>query len=90
MSDKHDCDRIFALLSEYLDAEAAPGDCQEIERHIAGCKPCVEFLESLKKSVRLSRAFQTPEPPPPLSDDVRASLRAAYRKSLQSRSEHKP
>ncbi len=89
MSGKHDCDTIFALLSEYLDAEAAPGDCEEIERHIAGCKPCVEFLESLKKSVQLGRAFQPSTPAPPLSEDVRASLREAYRKSLASRSEHK-
>ena len=37
--------------SAYLDAELPPGDCAEIEKHIAGCPPCVEFVESLRKSV---------------------------------------
>ncbi len=78
----HDCDAVFSMLSEYLDAEAAPADCAALEQHIAGCPACVEFLESLKKSIRLGRGYQPAEPPSPLPDKVRESLREAYRKAL--------
>ena len=37
------CKEVFSLLSEYLNLELAPYACQEIETHIAGCPPCIEF-----------------------------------------------
>ena len=49
-----ECKEVFARLSEYLDQEL-PGDlCERIDRHISGCPPCVEFVDSLKKSVSAS------------------------------------
>jgi len=80
-----ECRRIFALLSEYLDAEL-PGDtCEEITAHLQGCPPCVEFLESLRKTVELCRAIQAGEQPGPLSQAVRRQLRALYQKALAAR-----
>jgi anti-sigma factor (TIGR02949 family) len=79
------CKDLFAVLSKYLDAELTPTDCAAIEQHIAGCPPCVEFVNSLKKTVELCRsAEETPEPPP-LSDEVRQRLLEAYQRSMDER-----
>lgn len=81
-----DCRELFAALSEYLDADLPPADCAAIEAHIAGCGPCVEFVDSLKKSIALCHGTEPTQQPPPLSDDVRAQLLAAYREALAKKS----
>lgn len=73
-----ECKDVFARLSEYLDQELPDDLCERIEQHIAGCPPCVEFVDSLKKSVDACRDFQVEEEPPPLSDAKRDELRQAY------------
>jgi anti-sigma factor RsiW len=40
-----------AHMSEYLDAELAPGDRDRIERHIRDCSECRELLASLQEMV---------------------------------------
>ena len=53
MSGKLSCREIFDNLSAYIDAELDPSLCEEIERHMEGCNPCVAFLSTLKKTVVL-------------------------------------
>ena len=77
-----ECKELFAALSEYLDAALPPADCASIEAHIAQCPPCIEFVNSLKKSVQLCRESGTFVEPPPLSNDLRQQLLAAYRASV--------
>lgn len=79
------CRRVFALLSEYLDVELPPEACQEIEAHIAGCPPCVEFADSLRKTVSLCRRYEPSEPPAPLKEEARTQLLDAYNKMLAAR-----
>lgn len=80
-----DCRKIFESLSEFLDLDLPPGECAEIERHIADCPPCIEFVESLRRSIALCREFETVEKPRPLLEEDRARLEAAWRKALQSK-----
>ncbi len=79
------CKEIFSLLSEYLNLELPPGACQEIETHLAGCPPCIEFAESLRKTVELCRRYQPAELPEPLGKDARAQLLDAYQRMLSAR-----
>jgi anti-sigma factor (TIGR02949 family) len=79
-----DCKQVFALLSEYLDAELSPAGCEEIRAHLAGCPPCIEFLESLKRTIRLCHRSESAEAPP-LAPETREQLLAAYRKALRGR-----
>ena len=78
-----DCVKIFALLSEYLDAELPARTCREIEAHLAGCPPCVEFLESLKRTIELCRGREAGPLPDPLSPAAREELILAYRQMLR-------
>ncbi|HEY1205493.1 MAG: zf-HC2 domain-containing protein [Bryobacteraceae bacterium] len=80
--DKGKCHDVFALLSEYLDRELTPQTCAEIEAHLAGCPPCIEFLNSLKRTVRLCRDCGGGEKPRPLTAEQRDKLVSAYRAFL--------
>jgi len=80
-----ECRRIFALLSEYLDAELPAETCDEIEAHLSDCPPCLEFLESLRRTVELCRSLEPGEMPAPLSEQVRAELRQLYERALHGR-----
>jgi len=79
------CKEIFALLSDYLNLELPAEACQEIETHLSGCPPCVEFVESLRKTVELCRRYRPSELPAPLSQSAREELVAAYQKMLAAR-----
>jgi RNA polymerase sigma-70 factor (ECF subfamily) len=83
--DRESCQEVFALLSEYLDLELPPGECAQIERHLADCPPCIEFLESLRRTVQLCRGRLPQAAPGPLSRQARAAIEAAWRKALAER-----
>lgn len=78
------CKEVFSLLSEYLNLELPPDACREIETHLAGCPPCIEFTESLRKTVDLCRHYQPTELPEPIGKQAREQLLEAYGKMLAS------
>ena len=79
------CKEIFSLLSDYLNLELPPDACQEIETHLAGCPPCIEFAESLRKTVELCRRYRPTELPEPIGKQAREQLLDAYQKMLRAR-----
>jgi len=79
------CQEVLALLSDYLDFELPPEACQQIEHHLAGCSPCEEFAESLRKTVALCRTFEPRTMPGPLGEEAKAELEKAWKKMLGSR-----
>jgi RNA polymerase sigma-70 factor (ECF subfamily) len=76
-----ECKDLFALLSEYLDLELPPQSCAELERHLADCPPCIEFVNSLRRSIDLCRGYEPAERPAPLDQEARARLLAAFQKN---------
>ena len=79
------CKETFSLLSDYLNLELPPDACQEIETHLAGCPPCIEFAESLRKTVELCRRYRPTELPEPIGQKAREQLLDAYQKMLRAR-----
>ena len=80
-----DCKEIFALLSEYLDLELPASTCREMEAHLAGCPPCIEFTESLRQTVALCHEYQAGEIPGPISQEARARLQEAWQRMVAAR-----
>lgn len=80
-----ECKEIFALLSDYLDDELPEDICREIDAHIAGCPPCVAFVESLRKTVELCRQAKSLAAPDPLPEPARRQLLAAYQAMMAAR-----
>lgn len=73
------------MLSQYLDAELPESTCKEIRQHIHGCPPCVQFVESLKRSIDLCHEYSSGEVPRPIREEARQELLGAYRKMLSAR-----
>jgi len=44
------CREIIALLSEYIDGSLPAERARALEDHLAICPPCIDFLESLRKT----------------------------------------
>ena len=85
MSERLSCREILDRLSEYIDAELDPSLCEEIESHMAGCNPCVAFLNTLKKTVVLYRCCgQEDKMPEEVHIDLHRHLRE---KCLEEREE---
>jgi anti-sigma factor RsiW len=79
------CRDIFALLSQYLDHELPADLCRRIDSHIAGCPPCVEFVESLRKTIDLCHSVKSLDAPDPLPEPARRELLAAYQAMMAAR-----
>jgi RNA polymerase sigma-70 factor (ECF subfamily) len=80
-----DCKEVFAKLSQYLDLELPEDACHDVEHHLEGCPPCIEFAESLRKTIDLCHHFEPSAMPAPLSEQARQDLRAAYQRMLAAR-----
>jgi anti-sigma factor RsiW len=85
----HDCGQIFSMLSEYLDRELPPATCEEFEEHIKDCPECVQFLESLKRSMKICRQFGDSQPLPAIDEGQMSRLRQAYASMLARRGNSK-
>jgi hypothetical protein len=79
------CRELFAMLSDYLNLDLPPAACQEVESHLAGCPPCIEFADSLRRTVDLCRSYRLDEMPTLISEDARERLLEAWHKMLSSR-----
>jgi hypothetical protein len=79
--DNRDCREIFALLSDYLDLELPPESCDRMRDHIENCAPCVEFVESLRRTVDLCRKYEPSTMPSAMSSEARERLLSAWRKA---------
>lgn len=78
------CEEIFALLSEYVDGDLTPELIKCIGKHISACAPCVQFVESLRRSVALCGDFAPSCRPAALPEEVVSKLRLAYQEALAS------
>lgn len=82
-----ECMDIFARLSEYLDGELSPEECAHFEKHIEGCAPCVEFVNSLKKSIQAAHGFHSPAAPEHIAPEAESRLKEAWAAALARRRE---
>ena len=70
------CRQAVALMTEYLDGQLAPRDVERLERHLAACPHCSEYLAQLRVTVdALGQA--TPEA---LTDEALDEFVALYRR----------
>ncbi|MEO8594308.1 MAG: zf-HC2 domain-containing protein [Candidatus Solibacter sp.] len=79
------CQDVVASLSDYVDFELPLAACGEVERHLAGCPACLEFVESLRNTIALCHEYAPGALPGPLSDPARSELKSAWRKMLAAR-----
>ena len=54
MSDFFNCEQCVDLLVDYLDEALDEQTQQQLTKHLAACPPCVNFLQTYKKSTALT------------------------------------
>ena len=74
MHDHHKCRELFEKLSEYIDNELDPANCDAIEAHLQHCPPCQSCLATLKQTVALCREMKTSAMPEAASNRLRATI----------------
>ena len=78
--DQESCRRLLSLLSDYIDEELPPMDCEELEKHLADCPPCVAFINTLRRTSSLfSEHCVQEKAPPEIAARLRERLQAIYR-----------
>lgn len=76
------CQKIFAALSEYCDGELPARNCRELERHLAGCEPCLAYLETLRTTAAACRRYgelKSLAPPREFVSKLRAQILSSAR-----------
>jgi anti-sigma factor (TIGR02949 family) len=67
------CREMLQHLSDYIDRDLDAALCQHIDSHMKGCKPCIAFINTLRKTVGV------------LKRQPRAALPAGLRSRLRKR-----
>jgi RNA polymerase sigma-70 factor, ECF subfamily len=78
------CKQIFANLSNYMDGVLDDSLCEELEKHMTGCRPCEMFLASLQNTVTAMRHIPGEPANVPLSSEVRSRLHTASKSAHPS------
>jgi RNA polymerase sigma-70 factor, ECF subfamily len=95
-AEKHDhtaqsrCRVMFAELSNYLDEQLDDSLCEELEKHMEGCSPCLAFLSSLESSIQQCRLAPNEPPDPRAAARLRRELLSQYREVMKGISKHGP
>jgi RNA polymerase sigma-70 factor (ECF subfamily) len=77
-----ECRSIFANLSEYLDGELAPENCDRMRLHIEACPTCVAFIQELKCAIDRCRSMEM-ECDPAIASHLQTALTREYLRLLE-------
>lgn len=70
-----ECPQIVAMFSRYMEGDIGAAECNEMERHVAGCERCTAACASLRHTLALCRTAATGDVPPDVQELVKKSLR---------------
>jgi anti-sigma factor RsiW len=60
------CTDTERLLFELVEGGLDPETQKKLERHISDCPPCLRFVESYRKTIKMTHTHGLPETPMPL------------------------
>ena len=70
-----ECLRLFEKLSEFIDDELDAVTCQDIEQHLKDCRACTACMQTLKKTVELSKCTGSDPVPETFSENLKNLIR---------------
>ncbi len=68
------CQQWVELVTAYLEGALPRRLVRAIDRHLAGCEHCQEYLEQMRLTIRITSSLAAQDVPP----DVLDALEAAY------------
>jgi anti-sigma factor RsiW len=72
------CQRVVEMVTAYLDDALSRSDRRRLEKHLAGCPLCTEYLAQIRETIRLAGRLE----PEDLSAGMRSDLTDVYRRWL--------
>lgn len=69
------CKDSIHLLLDFLDGDMSPEDQRELEEHLAGCPPCVEFVRTYRATPGLCKRALAAKMPDELARKLTDFLR---------------
>ena len=70
------CERVTALLIDYVTGELDPAITQALQEHLHNCRDCVAFLRTYTETIRATRSLRYEDVPVEMVDRVQQFLRA--------------
>jgi anti-sigma factor RsiW len=74
------CRELIDFIARYLENDLSPEERSKFDRHLAGCPPCLSYIENYRQTIVLSKAAFG-EAPPPMPEDLVKAILAARRKA---------
>ena len=70
------CQQVVELVTDYLEGALPDPDRQRLERHLAGCPHCTEYLAQMRETIRLAGRVTLED----LTPGMRTDLTDVYRR----------
>ncbi|MFW6038955.1 MAG: anti-sigma factor family protein [bacterium] len=68
------CDDLLEQINVYIDGEADPSVCRELEQHLADCDACRVVVDHIRQTIKLYKHEQVYEVPLRFRQGLRATL----------------
>jgi anti-sigma factor RsiW len=63
------CQQIVELITDYLEETMPRSQRRRFEAHIAGCEHCTEYLEQMRRTIRLTGRLRVEDLSPEMHDE---------------------
>jgi len=70
------CQRVVEMVTAYLEGALSRSDRRRLEKHLAGCPLCTEYVAQIRETIRLTGRVA----PEDLTPQMRADLTEVYRR----------
>jgi len=70
------CQRVVEMVTAYLEGALSRSDRRRLEKHLAGCALCTEYVAQIRETIRLTGRVA----PEDLTPQMRADLTEVYRR----------
>ncbi|HEY7953144.1 MAG TPA: zf-HC2 domain-containing protein [Solirubrobacteraceae bacterium] len=69
------CRDFVELATEYLEGALTPAQRLVVERHLAFCHPCVDYLEQMRAVIRATGTLREQDVPEPVMESLLAAFK---------------
>jgi anti-sigma factor RsiW len=70
------CQQVVEMVTAYLEEALSRSDRRRLEKHLAGCPLCTEYLAQMRETIRLAGRLA----PEDLTPEMRTDLTEVYRR----------
>ena len=71
------CVEFVEMVTEYLEGAMSVNERLAMERHLAFCAPCVDYIEQMRATIAVTGALSEQDVPDEVIEPIMAAFRAA-------------